>query len=271
MIESLQVVDAKRASVEWWPKVQRLKRRKQIKFKPGLNILWGPNGCGKTTILLAMARMLHCWQGGVSTLTEHSIRELFKLRFGSNLKSEDKYLNGVMPVHDGQAVFFVDPSKGVGASRSFFDNDFSFEQLMDMRDRGSSGQKTTMRLMPLIRLARGEEPPPVRCNINREYVNDLWISYLDRVEETMRGTIPRGQPTVLLDEPDRSLDIPSQVGLWKILKMARKSVQIIVATHSILALDIPDAHYIDLHRGYLKKCREAAQGLLGSSKDPKED
>lgn len=39
--------------------VSFFKGRKQVVFKPGLNILVGPNGCGKTTVLRILAEIFH--------------------------------------------------------------------------------------------------------------------------------------------------------------------------------------------------------------------
>lgn len=64
MISALRIVDPDTACVAHWGKVEALKGLEAIEFKPGLNILWGPNGCGKTTVLTAIARMLHCEQVG---------------------------------------------------------------------------------------------------------------------------------------------------------------------------------------------------------------
>jgi len=266
MIQELQILDKTNTPVDWWSQVERLKRRKSIKFKPGLNILWGPNGCGKTTILLAMARMFHAWQGGHSVVTEHSMHEMFRLfgrrRKGKEPSFEDGYKGGITPIHDGQSVFFIDPAKGAGHGHSSIDGDFIEEQLMDLTNKGSSGQKTVQRLGPIAHLAEGNPPPPVGWRVSKDYVNDVWVRRLELVEETFKGTIPKGQPTVLLDEPDRSLDIPTQHGLWRVLKRVSSDVQVIVATHSMLALEIPGAHYLDLRRGYLKECREVRDQIF---------
>jgi hypothetical protein len=56
----------------------------------------------------------------------------------------------------------------------------------------------------------------------------------------------------LLDEPERSYDLNAQVGVWRLLRAYSDQVQFIVASHSLFALKIPDAHYIELSPRYLE-------------------
>ena len=73
--------------------------------------------------------------------------------------------------------------------------------------------------------------------------------------------LPPGPLTVLLDEPDLHLDIPSQANLWKQLVDLAKREQVIVTSHSVFAVAVPGAAYIDLVPGYLAECRKSVEGL----------
>ena len=75
MIEQLKVINVDEPPIEWWSKP--FPRKRTFNFKPGINVLWGPNGSGKSTIIKALARLTHCEQGGVSTVTQHSVTDLF--------------------------------------------------------------------------------------------------------------------------------------------------------------------------------------------------
>src|ERR1039457_2651225 len=73
---------------------------KTFKFTPGLNILIGNNGAGKSTVLRAMGMSLAALQGGVSTVTERYVQDTFN--FTENI---------IYPwtvAHDGQPILFVD-------------------------------------------------------------------------------------------------------------------------------------------------------------------
>jgi len=269
VISELRVVDKDKTCIKWWTKVEAFKRRTVFKFKPGLNILWAPNGHGKTTLLLAIARMLHAEQGRNTTITQQSLTELFgfgmrSFRRGSDKMTheelaEEEFKSGLLPVHDGQSVMYFDPGHAVGLSRggAAFDEDFFMEGVGSLASRGSAGETTLQRMNGIFAVFLGKAPwPDIKYTMERRGVNDLWGTRIDVVAEFLKGTIPKGQPTILLDEPDRSLDIPYQFGIWRALPRDSKNFQIIVATHSLFALNIPGAHYIDMKKGYLKQCRD---------------
>lgn len=259
MIHELRVQSKKYACPEWWAKVPQLAKRKKWPFEPGLNILWGPNGSGKSTILLAMAHMFHCWQSGLPFVTQESLHKLFPIKLSPAFRDKKvnrEWLNGIVPIHDGAPCVFVDPSKSMGAfGGAALDDSFMIEQISETMVKGSAGQMTGYRMGALQQLL--DDDVAVRWKMNKDHVNSLWADRCKIVEKFLKGTVAESGPgTALLDEPDRSLDIPSQVQFWKVLPRLAARIQIIVATHSILAVNIEGANYIELEKGYLKQCRE---------------
>jgi len=257
MIASLRIEDAGRACTPWWSEVEALSGLEQLDFEPGLNILWGPNGSGKSTVLTAIARMLHAEQGGRSVVTESSIRQVFPLSF-----VDDGYLGGLALAHDGQAVLYIDPESRPGVTPTgHFDYDF-FDEAFDSLQKRSSGQKTLSRANTAFAIFTGHEAwPEIGRRIQPEHVNDLWRERLRLVEQSLSASIPKGSPTVLMDEPDRSLDLPTQANLWQRLPETAACFQLLVATHCPFAVHIEGAHYIDLVPGYLEHCRRAVSAL----------
>ena len=111
MIRSINIIKPTATPVKWVGDVAALKEPREFKFTPGLNILWGKNGSGKTTVLKLLARLFHCEQSGTSVVREESMRELF----GIGMRSDDKAVfDGVTVDHDGQAVRHFDPAHAVG-------------------------------------------------------------------------------------------------------------------------------------------------------------
>ena len=242
MITEIKVTDPERTPVKWWPTVTALKDL-QLTLTPGLTILLGENGSGKSTLLLAVARQLHCAQGGRSVVTQTSVSDIFR---------DHTYLNGLQIAHDGQSVRYVDPSRKLGVMGDSCDEDFFMEGVLSTLIKGSAGQLVIKRVLDAV----AAKPVSVEWAMRRDRVNKLWQTWLDDVTQELTAKIPVGPPTILLDEPDRSLSLPNQKQLWAGLPRLAKKTQIIVATHSSFALNVPGATYVELTPGY----RAAATG-----------
>jgi len=250
MIKSLSIIDPKNACIPWFDQVGWLKRKKSLDFTPGVNILFGPNGSGKSTVLKAIARPLHCEQGGTQKVTEHSIRDVSgEMHFekGTNRSWRDAK-DGVLPVHDGSPVIYFDPSDAVGLIGGSFDYDFMELGLQNATSHKSAGQTTWSRAGVWVQAVLENQWP----EIERKRAPADWM------KKVLEGTLPKDRPTVLLDEPSKSLDILSEVVFWvnTVYMAHRQKVQFIAATHSPFALGLPGVNYIETAPGYLRRVEE---------------
>lgn len=262
MIRSFTIHDPQGTHIKWFGEVDTLKQPRTFEFKPGLNILWGKNGSGKTTVIKAMARLLHCEQSGDPVVTKHSVSELGeRFRFG-NEKPFESLKTAMTLDHDGQGCRYFDPSNTVGLQfgGTSFDYDFMDMGMRNTMFKGSAGQTTSMRFDKLIGQVLKRQHPELEWRVDRERANDVWREKLDVIEHFLQGSGDKGPPTIFLDEPTRSLDIPYQLRLWKFIRCYQGLVQFIVASHSLFALMIPEANYIEMTKGYLEEsllCRAA--------------
>lgn len=249
MISRVLVKDPALSVVPWWKDVAALRGLAEIPFKEGLNILWGRNGSGKSTILRMLAKLTHCDQGGVSKVTRTSLSEFFP--WGG-----DPPKLGILLEQDGQAVLSLDASKEYGTAGKSFDDDFFELGMRRMLARGSSGQVQGFWLSKMMKSRKAW--PEVEWTLSEAGCNDVWAGWIAQVREKMfAAQIPPGPKTILVDEPDRSLDLDAQALVWRDLPLvAAEGYQIIAASHSAFARDIPGAHYIELTPGYLESCRK---------------
>ena len=253
MIRSLDIRTPNETPVKWLGNVEALKKPRTFEFKPGLNILWGRNGSGKTTVLKLMARLFHCEQSGSPVVTQSSIGELFGI--GSILdKMPARLLNSVRLDHDGQGVRHFDPSHAVGlmGGGGAFDDDFFTAGVMNSMFKGSAGQTTLFRFEQLMgQFLKDRKPPTVEYKMQKDHVNSLWGERIELIEKVLAGSGEKGPLTVMLDEPERSFDLPTQAMCWRFLRAHAHHTQFIVASHSVFGLNIPEAHYIEMEPGYL--------------------
>lgn len=265
MIYEFTANDPKNNPLEWWEKVPALSEPRTFEFGPGLNVLWGRNGSGKSTVIKCLARLFHCEQSGAPVVTETSVGNLVnRWRFGKNGDDPLPLLGAVSLKHDGQGVRYFDPSNSVGlvAGGAAFDFDFISAGVGNATFKGSSGQQTMYRFDELLTSIVEKKPTPaVIHRIRASAVNTVWAERVNAVDAILAGNADEGPPTILLDEPERSLDLNFQIGMWRLLRTIALTNQVIVASHSLFALRIPEAHYIELSPGYLQSS-SAAVGIL---------
>jgi len=252
MIYEIHIKDPSETPIPWWHKVPWL-QRESFTFGPGLTILFGPNGSGKSTLLLALARLFHCAQGGVPVITESSIRE-FTYRNRTIADKTLRSLDSLSVKHDGRIKGFFEAGKRIGAAGGYFDDDFFDDGVRSTLMRGSHGETHLDALARIL----SHSCEPVADRVGKR-VNDLWLSWREQVLAFLAPNAEPGPPTLLLDEPDRSLSIPRRVELWRALLDASKRVQILLASHDSLCLRLPPDRvtYLETEPGYLNRCRAA--------------
>lgn len=247
------------------------KGKRELNFKPGLNILFGPNGCGKSTVLQILARTMCASQGGVSVITEAAVQDgvdMFR-GFGENRKPMRSKV-GLQVEHDGQPLVFCDPRASVGLLGGQLDEDFLEAGINEAQqlNRASHGQQSLARSNVALGVLFGKLkfPTEVPSRLNRKRVNDVWLKALDILDAQMRPSIPTGQRTVLLDEPEANFSLAWQVRLWEVLERPEvaDNFQVIVASHSPFAVGIKHANYIDFVDGFRQECEGSLRKRFGS-------
>lgn len=275
MITAFELINAGKPhpkDFDWVHKVAFLKDNKRIDFKPGLNIVFGPNGTGKSTLVDLCASLLFARQGGRSVVTRSGIEALL----GWLGKEEPP----ARIEHDGQPVMYINPRNEIGLRHGHFDDDFMADAFKSMEERHfSQGERTSSRIDHVVRMIMKQDVQPAsrKGNARRKPVRrprlvvDGWPSAIDwnfqpwkdeermeKVREMLKPTISQGQKTLLMDEPETGFSLVWQAGFWNQVMASKEAseYQIIVATHSPFAMDIPHANYIETVPGYLQTCRD---------------
>lgn len=254
-----------------WPADVPALKDRTFEFGKGLTVIFGRNGSGKSTLLRSAGAYAGChdhggWSSFVDPLKSKDPagepKTPYPAQFQSlapgGAKAEIDWDGAPAFLHiadesDAKVVHFDLPhdifGDGIGA-------------FQDERVRSSAGQK---RLRRLEQLRAALAKPPDLTKVRQKGVNDTWLGmeqgFVDYVK-SLRGRRKPGKVTVLLDEPDRSMDLGVQAKFWGegIPRLLADGLQVIASTHSPYALFIgsrvPDATVIDLEPGYAQGCAD---------------
>lgn len=235
-------------------KLPSLKNREFI-FEKGLNVLFSPNGAGKTTLLNIIG--MYCGtQGGWS---KHPEPVFTKGEYPHCLVRRNGCKADV--TWDGTASFLHKTADSDGTPAAFGMNDcFSYmEEVQAIVCKPSQGQLRIAKLSKVLGLLK--KPPDLKQVPNVKY-NSTWMNCFRGFSKYV-STLPNaGIVTLLMDEPDRSLSIENQVGLWKILPQIAEKHQVIVATHSPFAIMRDCGNVLDMEIGYLERTRKAIREFV---------
>lgn len=242
---------------------------KRYEFTPGINVLFGPNGCGKSTIIKTLKSYCGIQKGGWTAVSDPLVLGTYYI--GKMHEAKDfphayyTYSPGKSMADvgwDGMPTFFNDGDIKV-SDTFFFQNvgqsddgiTSEAEQLDALALKPSSGQYRIQKINKIVNMLQSPptfehvEEPPLRCqypDVAKREAN-YWRSLGRRSKKY----------TILLDEPERSLSLPKQEKLLcELIPEQMKDYQIILATHSIFALTIKDANIIDMQEGYVDECKK---------------
>ena len=257
MIERVVIRDNENTPIHYLSDLKAFKNGTEYVFKEGVNVIVGKNGCGKTTLMKLIQAYLLV---GQQQCEEKNVSDLFD---SFKLKDEVKMLDGVDVYADYERNVFrlAHPDEYKGEHGLGLQSFANFGAL-GLMYQSSTGEGVTVALNNLWKLMFSESAELKFPKISGWQL-EKYGSYLDYVKT---HKVKGDEWTILMDEPDRNLDIENIGSIKEILSFHKPQTQVIAVVHNpllIVALSKnPEVNIIEMTKGYVKKVTKLVNELV---------
>lgn len=259
MVTKIKINDNSNAPLNYLADVPNFANGSEFAFKPGVNIIVGRNGSGKSTLLKLIKKyMLVDFQESDAKQTSELFDMSGKLLDGVSVYGDYKIKTYSM-VHQDE----LNSGKG---------NDYILSSTETFGTaywhmHSSTGEGMLISLSSLFKEVFVDKKDSSFPKIdNKEYE-----SYM--LEHTDKG-ISNNEVTILLDEPDRNLDIDNIDEIKGILSYHKENVQIIATIHNPLLISIlsanSDVNIIEMTEGYVSQINSIIQTIQSNGDNRKQ-
>lgn len=257
MVTKVYIKDNSNSPVRYISELDNFKNGTQYTFKEGVNVIVGENGCGKTTLLNLIRSYL---------LVDE--KECDKGMFNSNInKLFRTYENKTML--DGVDVY-ADYEKNVfrlcHATETSDDatmKDFDSFGTFFTQKHASTGEGVSIALTALFNMMFSKN---AKLRYDYSQLKETYPLYLDYIDK--HKDVRSSEWTILMDEPDRNLDINRIDEIKGILSFHKEFTQIIATIHNPLLIyslsKNKEINFIEMTDGYVNKVCKIIDNIINN-------
>lgn len=256
MLRKVEIVDCNKTPVKWLGNISALKSGSVFEFKPSVNIIIGPNGSGKSSLLELLYDFGLCKKQIRSNVSSDCV-ELFDL-----FDKDEGLLDGVKIEHDFSSVFFrFLPHLENNDSLSNMDNFYlKFNELN--RSTGEGIKDSLLLLMKSMFDQTKDNSFPIKKLLEiKEHCNDIYKERISKLVKYYKTNYYKElkqedfEFTVLMDEPDKNLDIFNLEEVYNLLCHRKEYTQVIAVIHNPVLINrlrkLDSVNIVELVPGYL--------------------
>ena len=255
MITKVYIKDNKTSPIHYLSDVKAFTNGKEYIFNPGVNIIVGENGCGKTTLLKLIQYYLmvdynECSTGEFSS----NITRLYK-----DIEC-NKIYDGVDIYADYDKNTFRLSHLGERHGESAL-SDFNTFGTFVAQQISSTGEAVKVAIDSLFRIMFSKD---TKLKYDYNQFKEKCPSYYDYVQ-THKTECPN-EFTILMDEPDRNLSLKSLKEIKSILSFHKEKTQIIAIIHNPLLIcalqKYEHINWIEMTDNYIHNISTTIRNLL---------
>lgn len=256
MVYTVVIKDNKNSPINYLSDLQAFKNGTEYTFKPGVNIIVGENGCGKTTLMNIIKKYLmvdytECNKG----MYRCNINSLYE-----GALDNKALLDGVDVYADYQKNTFRLSHAGEKESKQAIETFEDFGTMFTQR-HSSTGESVLVAINSLFSYMFSKKAQLIYDYSQFKESDPLYWEYIKSHQQ--EGS---DEWTILMDEPDRNLDIENIDQIKGILSFHKPQAQMIAVVHNPLLIcslsKNKSINIIEMTGGYVHKINQLVRNLV---------
>jgi predicted ATPase len=255
MIRKVAITDNANTPLHYLKDLPAFENGKVYEFKEGVNIIVGENGCGKTTLMKLIEAYTLVDKEECSTgMYNGNINDLY-----DRFDNEKTFRGGAEVYADYTKNIFRMCHKGEKNDDNVLDSfDHFGEYYMQMHSSTGQGVLIAMNTMFKRMFSEG-----AKLTFDYDKVAEARPAYARYIE---KHKVEGEEWTILMDEPDRNLDIENIGQIRGILSFHKPQTQVIAVVHNPLLIcalsKSPEINIIELTEGYVERVRSIVEEMV---------